>query len=109
VEPSPSESAGPGLVFRRAPPWDTTARHALIAFDLERFRDGDLYTIQRQHEKLRDWIVAEVAKRETDLAGPRARRSHVPCRAPPRLTSLADATVAPRTVLDARSSNCTWT
>lgn len=48
--------------------WDTIARHVLIVFNLERFRDGDLYAIPRQHEKLRDWIVAEVAKPETDLA-----------------------------------------
>lgn len=45
--------------------WDTIARHVLIVFNFERFRDEDLDAIPRQHEQFRDWIVAEVAKPET--------------------------------------------
>lgn len=47
--------------------WDTISRHVLIVFNYERFRDGDLDAIPRQHEQLRDWIVAEVAKPETSM------------------------------------------
>jgi DNA-binding GntR family transcriptional regulator len=45
--------------------WDTIARHVMIVFNFERFRDEDLDAIPRQHEEFRDWIVAEVAKPST--------------------------------------------
>ena len=47
--------------------WDTIARHVLIVFNFERFRDEDLDAVPLQHEAFRDWIVAEVAKAETDF------------------------------------------
>lgn len=45
--------------------WDTIARHVMIVFNFERFRDEDLDAIPKQHEQFRDWIVAEVAKSST--------------------------------------------
>jgi len=45
--------------------WDTIARHVLIVFNFERFRDEDLKASARQHEQFRDWIVGEVAKPST--------------------------------------------
>lgn len=45
--------------------WDTIARHVMIVFNFERFRDEDLDAIPRQHEEFRDWILAQVAKPET--------------------------------------------
>jgi len=45
--------------------WDTIARHVLIIFNFERFRDEDLEASARQHEKFRDWIVGQVAKPAT--------------------------------------------
>lgn len=47
--------------------WDTIARHVLIVFNFERFRDGDLDAIPRQHEQFRDWILREIAKPETQF------------------------------------------
>jgi len=44
--------------------WDTIARHVLIIFNFERYRDEDLEAIPRQHEHFRDWIL-------TQIAGPR--------------------------------------
>jgi DNA-binding GntR family transcriptional regulator len=46
--------------------WDTIARHVLIVSNLERFRDEDLSAIPHQHEAFRDWILAEIAKPETN-------------------------------------------
>jgi len=45
--------------------WDTIARHVLIIFNFERFRDEDLDASARQHEQFRDWIVAEIARPST--------------------------------------------
>jgi DNA-binding GntR family transcriptional regulator len=42
--------------------WDTIARHVLIVFNFERYRDKDLNAIAIQHEKFRDFIYAQVAK-----------------------------------------------
>jgi DNA-binding GntR family transcriptional regulator len=47
--------------------WDTIARHVLIVFNFERFRDEDLEAVPRQHEQFRDWILAEIAKPETNF------------------------------------------
>ena len=48
--------------------WDTIARHVMIVFNFERFRDEDLDAIPRQHEEFRDWIVAQVARKDTPFA-----------------------------------------
>ena len=48
--------------------WDTIARHVMIVFNFERFRDEDLDAIPRQHEEFRDWIVAQVARPDTPFA-----------------------------------------
>jgi DNA-binding GntR family transcriptional regulator len=53
--------------------WDAIARHVLIVFNFERFRDRDLDAIPRQHRAFRDWIVAEVANPATGL--PEIRRA----------------------------------
>lgn len=45
--------------------WDTIARHVLIVFNFERFRDEDLEAIPRQHEQFLDWIEKQVAQPET--------------------------------------------
>jgi DNA-binding GntR family transcriptional regulator len=45
--------------------WDTIARHVLIVFNFDRFRDDNLEAIPRQHEQFRDWIVAQVKKPRT--------------------------------------------
>ena len=37
--------------------WDTIARHVLIIFNFDRYRDDDLDAIPRQHEEFRDRIV----------------------------------------------------
>jgi DNA-binding GntR family transcriptional regulator len=42
--------------------WDTIARHVLIVFNFERYRDKNLNAIAVQHEKFRDFIYAQVAK-----------------------------------------------
>ncbi|MET3901089.1 DNA-binding GntR family transcriptional regulator [Devosia sp. UYZn731] len=48
--------------------WDTIARHVMIVFNFERFRDEDLDAIPKQHEEFRDWIVAEVGKDATPFS-----------------------------------------
>jgi DNA-binding GntR family transcriptional regulator len=45
--------------------WDTIARHVLIIFNFERFRDENLDAIPRQHEELLAWITEQVARPET--------------------------------------------
>jgi len=47
--------------------WDAIARHVLIVFNFDRFRDKDLDAIPRQHEGFRDFILAQVAKPSVDL------------------------------------------
>ena len=42
--------------------WDTIARHVLIVFNFERYRDKNLNAIAVQHEKFRDFIYAQVGK-----------------------------------------------
>lgn len=42
--------------------WDTIARHVLIVFNFERYRDKDLNAIAVQHTKFTDFIHAQVAK-----------------------------------------------
>lgn len=45
--------------------WDTIARHVLIVFNFERFRDENLDAIPKQHEEFLDWIRMQVARPET--------------------------------------------
>lgn len=45
--------------------WDTIARHVLIVFNFDRYRDKNLSAIPRQHEQFRDWIVAQMRKPRT--------------------------------------------
>lgn len=45
--------------------WDTIARHVLIIFNFERFRDEDLDASARQHEEFLGWIEAQVARDDT--------------------------------------------
>lgn len=47
--------------------WDTIARHVLIIFNFDRFRDTDLDAIPKQHEEFREAILKEVAKPESSL------------------------------------------
>lgn len=42
--------------------WDTIARHVMIVFNLDRYRDNDLEAIPKQHEEFRQFILSEVAK-----------------------------------------------
>lgn len=48
--------------------WDAIARHVLIVFNLDRYRDRDLDAIPHQHELFVDFLRAEVAKPESDMA-----------------------------------------
>ncbi|MDG4889779.1 GntR family transcriptional regulator [Mesorhizobium sp. WSM4887] len=45
--------------------WDAIARHVLIVFNFDRYRDENLEEIPRQHEQFRDWIVDQIAKPRT--------------------------------------------
>jgi len=47
--------------------WDTIARHVLIVFNFDRFRDEDLEAIPKQHEEFRDQIMAQIARPTTKL------------------------------------------
>ena len=40
--------------------WDTIARHVLIVFNFERYRDKDLNAVAMQHEGFRDFILKQV-------------------------------------------------
>ncbi len=41
--------------------WDTIARHVMIIFNFERYRDKNLTAIPRQHEQFRDFILKQIA------------------------------------------------
>jgi len=45
--------------------WDTIARHVMIVFNFERYRDKNLNAIASQHEGFRDFIYAQI-----DIPGP---------------------------------------
>ncbi len=45
--------------------WDTIARHVMIVFNFERYRDKNLNAIASQHEGFRDFIYAQI-----DTPGP---------------------------------------
>jgi DNA-binding GntR family transcriptional regulator len=40
--------------------WEAIARHVLIIFNLDRYRDNDLAAVARQHVAFRDYIVDQV-------------------------------------------------
>ena len=40
--------------------WDAIARHVLIIFNLDRYRDSDLSAVPRQHEEFRTFILAQI-------------------------------------------------
>jgi len=42
--------------------WDAIARHVLIIFNLERYRDNDLRAVPHQHEAFRTFILAQIDK-----------------------------------------------
>ena len=41
--------------------WNAIARHVLVIFSLEPYRDKDLSKVARQHEAFRDWILEQIA------------------------------------------------
>ncbi|MBB96138.1 MAG: GntR family transcriptional regulator [Rhodobacteraceae bacterium] len=57
------EAAGNAIVGTL---WDAIARHVLIIFNFDRFRDDDLDAIPTQHEELRDRILDIVAHPVTE-------------------------------------------
>lgn len=46
--------------------WDTIARHVLIIFNFDRYRDDDLDEIPKQHEEFRDAILEIIKKPVAD-------------------------------------------
>ena len=42
--------------------WDTIARHVMIVFNFERYRDKDLHAIAVQHEEFRAFILGQVKR-----------------------------------------------
>jgi DNA-binding GntR family transcriptional regulator len=40
--------------------WEAIARHVLVIFSLEPYRDNDLSAIARQHESFRDFMLAQI-------------------------------------------------
>ncbi len=42
--------------------WNAIARHVLVIFSLEPYRDKDLSKVARQHEAFRDWILEQVSR-----------------------------------------------
>jgi DNA-binding GntR family transcriptional regulator len=39
--------------------WNAIARHVLVIFSLEPYRDKDLSKVARQHEAFRDWVLSQ--------------------------------------------------
>lgn len=42
--------------------WEAIARHVLIIFSLEKYRDDDLAAVVTQHEQFRDFILKQIEK-----------------------------------------------
>jgi DNA-binding GntR family transcriptional regulator len=42
--------------------WEAIARHVLIIFSLERYRDSDLFAVADQHRAFRNFIFGQIAK-----------------------------------------------
>ncbi len=40
--------------------WNAIARHVLVIFSLDPYRDKDLNKVARQHESFRDWILSQI-------------------------------------------------
>jgi DNA-binding GntR family transcriptional regulator len=40
--------------------WNAIARHVLVIFSLEPYRDKDLSKVARQHEAFRDWVLSQL-------------------------------------------------
>lgn len=57
--------------------WDTIARHVMIVFNFERYRDKNLMAIPRQHEELRDFILQQIAHPGPTEAIGEALESHI--------------------------------
>ena len=57
--------------------WDTIARHVMIVFNFERYRDKDLNAIAVQHEQFRTFILGEVAKPSTPEKVHAALEAHI--------------------------------
>lgn len=57
--------------------WDTIARHVMIVFNFERYRDKDLMAIPKQHEQFRDFILEQVAKPGSPEVIGEALESHI--------------------------------
>jgi DNA-binding GntR family transcriptional regulator len=85
--------------------WETIARHVLIIFSLDRYRDDDLSAVVAQHEQFRDFILKQIEKPGTLdvlrrglenhlLLGARAkaqRRRMAAGRLPPTRPTVAEA------------------
>ncbi len=57
--------------------WDTIARHVLIVFNFERYRDKNLNAIAVQHEQFRDFIYGQIAKPSSDEKLHAALEDHI--------------------------------
>jgi DNA-binding GntR family transcriptional regulator len=57
--------------------WDAIARHVLIIFNLNRYRDNNLAAVPRQHEALCDFILAQIAKPGSKETIRRALEDHL--------------------------------
>ena len=57
--------------------WDTIARHVMIVFNFERYRDKNLNAICVQHEQFRDFILTEIAKPSSDGKVHDALEAHI--------------------------------
>ena len=42
--------------------WDAIARHVLIIFNLDRYRDSDLAAVPKQHKAFRDFILGQISE-----------------------------------------------
>lgn len=57
--------------------WEAIARHVLIIFSLDPYRDDDLSAIARQHKDFRDFVIAQVCKPGTLDVLQRALADHL--------------------------------
>lgn len=57
--------------------WDAIARHVVIIFSLESYRDGDLGAVTRQHAALRDVILAQLKQPGSEAELQRAIEDHL--------------------------------
>ncbi|MDE1156517.1 MAG: GntR family transcriptional regulator [Acidobacteriaceae bacterium] len=57
--------------------WDTIARHVMIVFNFERYRDKNLMAIPRQHEQFRDLILEQIKTPGPDEVISNALEDHI--------------------------------